>query len=180
VKVVNKEISKYKINIQGLDNKRHEFDFEGSSDFFKAFEQDIIEKGNFKADVLLEKSETMIKLDINIKGSVSLICDRSLEEFDEPIDIHERYVYKFGDGFEVVSEDMEIIPSTETSINLANNFFEYICLAIPMKKLHPSYRNDSNDGDFVYSVSASKAENGAKTKEVDPRWAALENFKKEL
>lgn len=178
--MVNKEFSKYKINIQGLDNKRHEFDFEGSSNFFEAFEQDIIEKGNFRAEVLLEKSETMLKLDINIKGIVSLLCDRSLEEFDEPINLREKYVYKFGDRFEVVSEDMEIIPTTETAINLANNIFEYICLAIPMKKLHPSYRNDDNDEDFIYSVSSSKKEDGTKTKEVDPRWAALEKLKKEL
>ena len=175
---MNKEHSKYKINIQGLSNKSHEFDFEGSLEFFQSFEQDIIEKGNFKAAVALEKSDTMMRLNIDIRGAIKLVCDRTLEEFEEPLDLYEVYVYKFGDKFEEVSEDMEIIPATETEVNLAKIIFEYICLAVPMKKLHPKFRNEEDDFNFVYSDS--KVESLKKDKEIDPRWAALEKLKKEL
>lgn len=170
--------SKYQINIQGLADKRHEFEFEGGDEFFESFEQDIIEKGQFEAKVSLEKSSRMLMLEIGIKGVLTLVCDRSLEEFDEAIDLHENYVYKFGDDYEEVSEDMEIIPFGAAEINLAKNIFEYICLAIPMKKLHPDYRTEEDTVDFLFRDS--KAEMDKTSEAIDPRWAALEKIKKDL
>jgi uncharacterized protein len=176
VKEVKKEHTKYKINIQGLSNNSHEFDFEGGEAFFESFEQDIIGKGHFKAHIVLLKSETMMRLNIDIKGNIALVCDRTLRGYEEPLDLHEVFVYNFGDRFEEVAEDMEIIPTEETEINLARNIFEYICLAVPMKKLHPDYRDD--DGGLIYSDNFEK-KNSSK-EEIDPRWAALKNLKKDL
>ncbi|MFT7249634.1 MAG: hypothetical protein ACI97P_002415 [Arcticibacterium sp.] len=173
---VKKLHATYQINIQGLANKRYEFEFGGGQDFFESFEQDIIEKGNFKAKVSLDKSDTMMRLNIDITGSVTLVCDRSLKEFEEVLGLSELYVYKFGDRFEVVSENMEIIPTETVEINLANNLFEYICLAVPMKKLHPDYRDD--DGGLIYSDNFE--EKNSSKEEIDPRWAALKNLKKDL
>ncbi len=178
MKEVKKEHTKYKINIQGLSNNSHEFHFEGGDAFFESFEQDIIGKGHFKAHIVLLKSETMMRLNIDIKGNIALVCDRTLRGYEEPLDLHEVFVYKFGDRFEEVAEDMEIIPTEETEINLARNIFEYICLAVPMKKLHPDFRNEKESFSFVYTDS--KADAAKKDKEIDPRWAALEKLKKEL
>jgi len=174
---VKKLHATYQINIQGLDNKRHEFEFDGGQEFFESFEQDIIEKGSFKAKVSLEKSDTMMRLKIDIQGLLTLVCDRSLKEFEEVLELSELYVYKFGDRFEVVSENMEIIPTESVEINLANNLFECICLAVPIKKLHPDYRDD-DEGGLIYSDDFEE-ENSSK-EEIDPRWAALKNFKKDL
>jgi uncharacterized protein len=117
-----------------------------------------------------------MRLNIDITGSVTLVCDRSLKEFEEVLGLSELYVYKFGDRFEVVSENMEIIPTETVEINLANNLFEYICLAVPMKKLHPDYRDD--DGGLIYSDNFE--EKNSSKEEIDPRWAALKNLKKDL
>lgn len=179
LQLVKKEHSKYQINIQGLENKRHEFDFEGDEAFFESFEQELIEKGSFKADVKLDKSFTMIRLDFHIVGSLTLVCDRSLEEFEEPFELHEKYVYKFGDDYEEVSEDMEVIPFGTAEINLARNIFEYIGLAVPMKRLHPDLRDEEDEGGFVFS-DTMKEEQKQKEEVVDPRWAALQSLKKDL
>jgi uncharacterized metal-binding protein YceD (DUF177 family) len=177
---VKEEVKKlhatYQINIQGLANKRYEFEFGGGEAFFESFEQDIIGKGHFKAHIVLLKSETMMRLNIDIKGNIALVCDRTLRGYEEPLDLHEVFVYKFGDRFEEVAEDMEIIPTEETEINLARNIFEYICLAVPMKKLHPDYRDD--DGGLIYSDNFE--EKNSSKEEIDPRWAALKNLKKDL
>jgi uncharacterized metal-binding protein YceD (DUF177 family) len=178
---VKKLGSKYEIKVQGLDEKRHEFDFEGDSDFFTLFDQDIVENGSFKVDLKLDKSSTMLQLNFHITGSVELICDRSLETFDEPLDITERYIYKFGDRNEVISDNMEIIPFGASEINVANNIFEYICLAVPVKKLHPKFRNEEEDDDeMIYSDAiVEKLEKEEKESDADPRWQALKNWKKE-
>ncbi len=177
---VKKLWAQYEIKIQGLDEKRHEFDFEGGPEFFTLFDQDIVEKGSFKVDLKLDKSSTMLQLAFRITGSIELTCDRSLEVFDEPIDISERYIYKFGDRNEVISEDMEIIPFGASEINVANNIFEYICLAVPVKKLHPRFRDDDEEDEIIYSDTIGDKQQQKKEEgEVDPRWQALKNWKKD-
>ena len=178
--------SKYKINIQGLDEKRHEFSFDGDDQFFASFEdQDIIDKGNFTADLIVEKSTTMLRVHFKIEADIALVCDRSLEEYTEHFSIDEHYIYKFGDRFEVVSEDMEIIAFGEAEINVSQNLFDYLCLAVPMKRIHPDYREDADfELDSEYSPLEDEEieeeeESKDDTQEIDPRWAALKNLKKE-
>lgn len=179
--------TKYKINIQGLDDKRHDFSFDGDDEFFACFEdQDIIDKGSFTSEVVLDKSATMLRAHFKIEADIALVCDRSLEEYTEHFSIDEHYIYKFGDRFEVVSEDMEIIPFGEAEINVSQNLFDYLCLAVPMKRIHPDYRDDEdNDLDLELDDLSDEDEDPAEeeksndTEELDPRWAALKNFKKE-
>ncbi len=174
--------SKYEIKFQGLEERRYEFDFEGDSDFFTISDQDIVEGGNFQAKVVLEKTATMLRLNIHIDGSVVLICDRSLEQFEEPITADEKYIYKFGDRYEVISEEMEIIPFGASEINISQHLFDYILLAVPMKKIHPGLRKNDDkevEVELVFSdeIAEKLVEKKEEEKETDPRWAALQALK---
>lgn len=180
---MKKHLAQYEINILGLDEKRHQFDFEGGVDFFASFDQDIVENGRFKLDLVLEKTATMMRLHFEIDGAVELVCDRSLEVFEEPIHVEEKYIYKFGDRNEVVSEDVEIIPFGASEINISSLIFDFICLAVPMKKLHPKFRNESDENDGFYfsdTIEESLKPKENKSEEVDPRWEALKALKKKL
>lgn len=180
---MKKHLAQYEINILGLDEKRHQFDFEGGAEFFESFDQDIVENGRFKLNLELDKTATMMRLHFDLNGSVELVCDRSLEVFEEPIRVEEKYIYKFGDRNEVVSEDVEIIPFGASEINIANLIFDFICLAVPMKKLHPRYREESDDDDGYYysdSIEEKIKPKEERNEEVDPRWEALKSLKKKL
>jgi uncharacterized metal-binding protein YceD (DUF177 family) len=179
---MGKILTKYDINIHGLEEKVHEFEFEGSKDFFGAFEQDIIESGQFSAKVTLDKSTTMMRLVFDINGILNLVCDRSLEDFEEPFSISEKYIYKYGDRNEVISDEIEIIPFGTPKINVSQHIFDFISLSVPMKKLHPRFRNEDEDPDaelLIYSdeVSEKAKEKESDTEASDPRWAALLKLK---
>lgn len=172
-------LSKYDIRILSLDEKRHEFEFEGGNEFFEAFEQEIIESGNFKAFVLLDKSSSMIQLDIKIAASLNLICDRSLEEFTEDLVLNEKYIFKFGDKFEMISDEVEIIPFGTNTINLSQHFFDFMSLSVPMKRLHPKFRDeDYEEEKLIYSDENQEiAKASQEEQEIDPRWQALAKLK---
>jgi uncharacterized metal-binding protein YceD (DUF177 family) len=175
---MEKIITKYRIFIQGLEDKTHEFHFEGSDSFFSAFQEEDAYKGDFKARVVLDKSSTMLILNFEINVELNLICDRSLEPFSETFEIAEKYIFKFGDKAEEVSDDMEVILYGASEINIAQHIFDFIVLAIPVKKLHPSLRSsDSEEDEFV--IYEGKVKNDDKAK-VDPRWEALEGLKRKL
>ena len=176
-----KELRKFDIHITQLEQKEHGYEFEGGNAFFKAFEQELITQGNFKAVVTLNKSSTMLLLLFDIVGTVELTCDRSLDVFDEPIHIQEKLILKFGDKAEILSDDIEIITRDTATINVAQPIFDFIGLAIPIKKLHPRFRTEDTDDDgniLIYSTDSVKPEADLEEeKEIDPRWAALKKLK---
>lgn len=172
---MKKSIAKYNINIHGLEDKKHEYEFEGDNSFFADFEQDIILGGNFKTFVVLDKTPGFVRLSFDIHSNLNLECDRSLEVFNEEFNTQHKHIYKFGDKAEEISDEIEIIPFGTPQINVAQLIFEYILLQVPMKKLHPKFRNSG--GEMVYTDPNAPAENNIEEEINDPRWAALINLK---
>lgn len=173
---MKRELSKYDILIHGLEDKNHEYEFEGTDAFFGEFEQDIVEGGSFKVKVLLEKNATLIRLNLAITSRLRLQCDRSLEIFEEEFHSDEMHIFKFGSTAAEISEDLEVIPFGTHKINIADLLFDYILLQVPMKKLHPKFRTEdtSEEGTLVYRDPEFTEE---KEEIQDPRWAALINLK---
>ncbi|ADQ17390.1 YceD family protein [Leadbetterella byssophila] len=177
MKSVNKEISKYDILIHGLEDKTYTYEFEGNDDFFREFEQEIIEGGTFKVKVTLDKNATFIKVTLDIKSKLRLECDRSLETFEEEFNSEAVHIYKYGSVAEEMTEEMEVIPFGTPKLNLAQLIFEYILLQVPVKKLHPRFRTEDGDeeGTMVYIDPSFQKEEQEEIQ--DPRWAALINLK---
>lgn len=176
----------YDINIVGLENKRYEYDFTSDTTFFAALEQELIRKGNVQTHVVLDKSETMIRLDFHIVGVVEQICDRSLDEYDEPVDTRQMMLLKFGDHNEELSDEIELIERNTATVNVARYIFEFISLSLPMKRLHPRFRDDEEQDDqddesnvkLIYTsgpVMDDEDEENEKPA-TDPRWDALRNL----
>nr|WP_256488678.1 DUF177 domain-containing protein [Pontibacter sp. HSC-36F09] len=149
------------------------------------FEQEIILGGKLLAKVELDKTESLLTLHFDIKGHVRLTCDRSLEEFDQPLDIEETLLIKYGEENTELDEDLwQITPETQT-LNVAQHLYDYIGLSLPMKKLHPRFLEEQDEEDerdiLIYSSrqagdSEGNDNGGDDDDDVDPRWDALKNL----
>ena len=135
-------LNTFKIDIFRLESKQYMHEFEGNNDFFEALDQNLIQKGHFKASVDLNKNETMIQMVYKISGSVELTCDRSLDLFDFPVDITQKMILKFSDHNEEITEELMLIDRNTQYINVAQDIFDFIGLQIPIKKLHPRFIQD--------------------------------------
>jgi uncharacterized metal-binding protein YceD (DUF177 family) len=178
-----KELTKYDIDIYGLPQKQHVYDFESGDAFFEEMHQEIISHGHFRTTLVLDKSATLIQLNFRIEGTVELTCDRTLELFDEGIDIERRLILKMGDRDEELGGDIEVINRNTQRINVAQYIYEFIVLSLPVKKLHPDQRKE-NENEFealVYSSSSDKKEENpqAPQESVDPRWDQLKKLKRD-
>jgi uncharacterized metal-binding protein YceD (DUF177 family) len=180
-----KALAKYDVEIQGLKLEKYVFEYESGSEFFEALEQDLIQSGHFKTILTLEKTSTMLILDFQIVGHVELICDRSLEDFKEPINIKERLIVKFGDHNEELSDEIVLLKHETPRLNVAQPIFDYMALSLPMKRLHPRFRTE-NDGDddtegvLVFSSGQEPEQDDQPNIEkpaADPRWEALKKLK---
>ena len=164
IKSVQKSIlNTFKIDIFRLENKQYLHEFEGNNDFFEALDQELIQMGNFKATVVLNKNETMIQMMYHITGSVELTCDRSLDLFDFPVDITQKMILKFSDHNEEITEELMLIDRNTQYINVAQDIFDFIGLQIPIKKLHPRFIKD----EVTYESLMKKFEDEYKEEEKD-------------
>jgi uncharacterized protein len=171
-------VGAYGVNIIGLSNKLHHFDYDVGDEFFRKYGTDLVSRGKFRADVALNKHETFIEADFHINGSATLICDRSLEPFDLPIATKRKIVFKYGDADEEISDEIVIIHRDTATLKLGQYIYEFIALAIPMKKLHPRFQqedtDESTEGKIVYSSETPDEDQG---ESIDPRWDILKKLK---
>lgn len=166
---------KYNINILKLSNKRHHFEFDVDDSFFNSVENSLIQKGSLKAAITLDKSDTMIIAQFDINGVVELTCDRSLDKFDYPLHATERIIFKYADSYEEQTEELITIPFNEEKLELAQHIYDFIGLALPMRKVHPRFNEEEDEEVIIYKTQ--KEEEIEKDKTVDPRWAALQSLK---
>ncbi len=171
-------MKEFSINIIGLSKKTHIFDFKLSDSFFEKYGKEVISGGDFDVRIVLDKRETFIEIDFNISGKTSLVCDRSLEPFDYQIEETRKIVFKYGDEAKEVSDEIVIITRDQDSIDIGQFIYEFIVLAIPIKKLHPKFQNEVSEEDetevkIVYSTEEAKEEK----ENIDPRWEKLKKLK---
>lgn len=172
------ELKKYNIDIFSLAEKEHVYHYASGSEFFREFPQDLIEKGKFEADLVLDKSPTMLRLDFHIKGVIGQVCDRTLEEYEEEVGTENRIFLKFGDRDEELTDEIEMIQRNTARINVARYIYDFIALALPVKKLHPRLRSEEEgDGADEVLVYGQPGADDTAGSEVDPRWEALKSIK---
>lgn len=187
-----KLIKAYEIDVIRLKDGRHAFKFEVGDKFFEYYQaNDWLNGANIEVDVNLTKTVSVMEVDFHIHGTVNLTCDRSLEPFDEPLDLHEKVVYKYGPVEEEISEDVFMITKDTPSVNVAQLIYEYILLALPAKKIHPYYRtaeDEEEDEEFESEIESfvdeledekevSSDEEESTQDKVDPRWDILKKLK---
>ena len=73
----------------------HKFEFQLNDSFFALFEDALIQKGLVQVDVQFEKTPLLIRMNFILNGVVELVCDRSLDTFEQPISSEQLLLFKF-------------------------------------------------------------------------------------
>jgi len=161
----------YKIPFKGLTNGVHEFEFVLGKEFFETYEELQGTEGELNAKIILNISEILISLKVNIEGSVQAVCDRCLEEFDLPIEAETELFVKFGKEKEELAENLLVVSDKEDSIDMKDLFYELYILNYPLKVMHPEIDGKSTCNEKMlnklneYSVDSEEY--------IDPRWDEL-------
>jgi uncharacterized metal-binding protein YceD (DUF177 family) len=143
--------------------------------FFSAFEHSLVQKGALEAVVHLDKADTLMRVLFDISGTIELESDRSLELFNHPVSVHRQLIYKYGDTDAELSEEMFQIKWETPTLDVAQPIYEFITLAVPMRKLKPGEEHEPEGtiaDDERRLVYRSETEPDEET-EPDPTWDAL-------
>jgi uncharacterized metal-binding protein YceD (DUF177 family) len=164
----------YNIPLSGLKEGLHTFDFEINKEFFEKFEGSEINEGELVAGITVEKRSTHADLRIKISGTVRIVCDRCLDMFDYPLSSENRILVKFATKSEEIDPDILYLPHGENELDLQQHIYEFIMLALPIRKIHP---NDSDGKSKCNPAMLQKLNDlRAEEPESDPRWDQLKKL----
>lgn len=189
------KFDKYNIQLKTMEIGTSEVEYLLGNEYFEAIGEEAIQKGNVNAKVRVTKSTKQSELHFELEGKVVVLCDRCLEEMDQPIKTSGHLIVRMGKEFKDDGDDVVIIPEEQGIINISWFLYEFIELAIPIKHVHPfgrcntgmanklsehlvdsdSYEDDAESFGVASGETNSENNDGL----VDPRWEALKKLKKD-
>ena len=161
------------------------YEFQLDNQFFMDLDAPEVQKGHVNVALNVRKTSGIYQLDFHLEGEVIVICDRCLDEMEQPIEADERLKVKLGSEFSEI-DDIVVVPEEDGYINVAWFIYEFIALSIPMKHTHPSgkcnkemvgklhkhLRTTVDDEESDEIVEDEETE----TREIDPRWNELKKI----
>lgn len=171
-------LSKYRIVYQGLSEGVHNFNFDIDNSFFESLEYSDIKKGKLNAHVVLNKKSSFLELDFQIDGSVVVICDRCLDEFDQAIKFEGKLFVKFTSTEEDLAENIICLSPSDNELDISHYIYESISLSIPIKRVHPDNENGEStcNPEMIKKLNNYKTSESAEGNNIDPRWNDLKNL----
>ena len=171
-------MSKYKIKFRGLGEGRHQYKFEIEDSFFEKFPESEIKKAQIFAEVEMLVSKDLLTLNIKLKGTAELRCDRCLDFFNYPILYKTALFADFGETNSDLSDaDNKItINNKACEIVLDKHFYDYTHLSLPYKRFHPTDENGNSTCNTKMTKIIEKYALKGNNETVDPRWDKLKSL----
>jgi uncharacterized metal-binding protein YceD (DUF177 family) len=159
--------------LNGLASGKTEVSRHAGKKFFNSFGNSEIIDADLDADIAIFKSGQDIHVDMVIEGNVTVLCDRCLEELVLPVDAKASLDVKFGrepavqDEIDDGGREMIFLSDTDADLDLSQVAYDYVCLSLPMQKVHEDGKCNpavtkflsSPDGQEPYSDLAEDAGN---------------------
>lgn len=168
---------KYNVNLKGLKTSALEMEFDLDNAFFADIDGEDFQKGTVKAAVTVKKNREIFDFSFALNGTVVVPCDRCLDDLEIEVATENTLRVKFGEDY-IDEGDIVVVPEQDGDINIAWYLYEFIVLALPMKRVHaPGKCNHEMTGRLrKHSAEDATEDAGAEEQEIDPRWAGLRNL----
>ena len=176
---MTKSNREYVIPFVGLKIGTHDFEFDITDKFFEEFEYSIVQSGDVKVNLALEKKETMLIGNFSINGVVRAACDRCNDPVEAEIEGEYQLIFKFDDK-PSDDESLVIVYPEEFEIDMTDHILELITVSLPSRLVHEEGECNEEMIELLdnYSIHSDEELDDEAEEEVDPRWAALKNLKK--
>lgn len=184
------KFTEYKLPLKSMTPGTHTFEFKLGKTFFKDMESEDIHDADLKVNVSVALKNDVYAISMHIDGTITLICDRCLDDLDFPIDTDYAINVEYGDDYNDDSDEVLVIPFSDNTLNIAYMIYDTVELAIPIKHVHApgkcnkamsamlkkhragniSEGDSALEEDFIDDMSTAAGQTS------DPRWDALKGL----
>ena len=176
-----------KLKIKTLPFGTHAVECHLDESFFNLDEQTEVRRAD--VDVTLQvtrKSENTYHLEIACDGTVTIPCDRCLDDLDLPVEVdYSLNVEQMGTELDDSNDELLIVPSDWRELDAAPIVRDTVLLAIPMTHCHENEEDcnvdmlDLLDSHLAEAVPDDVDDDQSETTSTDPRWEALKKLKEQ-
>ncbi|MDE5843961.1 MAG: DUF177 domain-containing protein [Muribaculaceae bacterium] len=177
--------------LKSLPKGTHTFEYHLDKQFFVNMENTDVRDADVNVVLTLVYNGTFYDLTFDVTGTVTLLCDRCLDNLDVPIETQYHVVVKFGESYDDSSDEMLVIPESDNYLNVAYLIYDTVMLAIPIKHVHPlgkcnramsallkKHRSQGVDDELENQLIDEMDDMDTDQSEpaTDPRWDALKKL----
>lgn len=134
----------YLIPLNGLASGRKEFLWKAGKTFFEDFGNEEMLDAALEIAAEAEKSGKEVHVDCRISGTVTVLCDRCMDDLVLPVETEAKISVRYGvspaDSQDTDEADGERevvwIGATETDLDMRQLIYDYVCLSLPMQRFH--------------------------------------------
>ncbi len=172
------KLSEYIIPYLGLSNGAHKYAFNISRDFWKHFEMSKISDGEMLVNVVFDKLDRVVTLEIYCEGTYMADCDRCTARIVIPMVFQDRMIIKVTDERLDQKEEVIFMDVKTSHIDIAPMIYESIHVHLPMVNVKDCKTEDYKDCD--HSI-LDRLENSEAEEEVDSEkgksiWSELDKL----
>lgn len=134
------------IPLSGLRAGKSVFSMYAGNEFFGSFDNPDILNADVRVEAAVEKCGAKITADVSMEGTLTVPCDRCLAPVELPVKALALLDIKFGEKDGDESEDREsvYVPAGEKDYDLSQVVYDYAVLSLPMQRVHPEGKCDSD------------------------------------
>lgn len=127
----------YKLPLKSLAAGTYDYEYHLGKQFFTDMESADIHDADLTVKLTVTHKRDIYRLDFTITGTITLICDRCLDDLIMPVDTTYSIAVKYGDDYNDEADDLLIIPESDNFLNVAYMIYDTVALTIPIKHVHP-------------------------------------------
>ncbi len=125
------------IQIKGLKIGKYEYGFPIDGAFFKDFDNTFIFDASINVKIVLEKGGGWMNVTSYVTGTVTVECDRCLDDLQLPVDFKASMAVKFAKtDDDPQSDEFLVVDPLDGELDLRQFIYDYICVNMPLQRVH--------------------------------------------
>jgi len=189
------KFTEYKLPLKSIAPGIHEFEYRLGKTFFENMESADIHDADLTVNLNVTYKSDIYTLHFHITGTITLICDRCLDDMVQDVDTVYNLTVRYGEDYNDDSDELLVIPESDNYLNVAYMIYDTVALTIPIKHVHPLGKcnrqmsamlkkhranlpddEDSEFDDTLTDEADIPDQDSPASKPADPRWEGLKGL----
>ena len=147
-------------------------DYDLKDSYFESLDDSELKQGALHVSVSIRKATGFFELLFHTEGTVTVSCDRCLDDMSQEIEADNRLIVKLG-AVNSEEDDLITVSEDEGILDLSWIIYEFIVLAIPIKHVHAPGKCNPAMSQVLEELSADRSSDEESAQPIDPRWSKL-------
>jgi uncharacterized metal-binding protein YceD (DUF177 family) len=169
-------LEQLKIDLKALKDDVSVVEVDLDDRYFSALDGSQLEHGSLHVSASIRKMAGFFEFLFHTEGTVTVTCDRCLDDMEQPIEADNKLMVRLGDTYSE-DDDNVTVDENEGILDLSWFIYEFTMLAIPIKHVHAPGKCNSAMTQKLAELSGAVRSSEEDDEAVDPRWEKLKNLK---